>query len=123
MGILEPSAILTTDTIFTWQLKKQSINHQCRLRIYKFFYDRVVVIASALPDYSSELSCQTLQYLINEVCYRFGIAPSKTMWIEHYPAFNADAKQFYYHVLLIGNRVCLYKVGQQQLEFLLGQKI
>ncbi len=123
MGKLESTSVLTTDTIFSWQQQEHRINCQCRLRIYQFSLDQVVVITSALPDHPGASFSPMVQHLIDQVGSRFGIVPGKTMWIEHYPQFSSGNLEFYYQVLMVKDQVSWHKITQNQLEYLLGQKI
>jgi len=45
------------------------------------------------------------------------------MWIEHYPQFKLGTLEFYYQVLIVKDQVSWHKITQNQLEYLLGQKI
>ena len=123
MGNIESTAVLTTDKIITWKQKEHRINCQCRLRIYQLDFDRVVVIASSRSDYPGASNLREVKRLIHQVCYDFGIPIGKTMWIEHYPANHPEGLEFYYQVLFLWDEVCWYKIGQHQLEWLLGQRI
>lgn len=123
MGEIQSAAVLTVDTIFTWQPNGYSIDCQCRLRIYKLSFDTAIVIVSTLPEDSSLALNGMMLELIHVVCYRFGLAPNKTMWIEHDPGWHPNSQEKYYEIILIWNEANWQKSSKEKIEQLLGQPL
>ena len=116
----QPSATLNVDTIFTWQPAGQEIDSQCHLLIYYLAYNQAVVIVRKLGDNPGQSITDNTPQLVNLVCYRFGLAPYKVMWLEHSPAEYRQDEDTYTLVMLTINQVLRQRVTQQSLERLLG---
>ena len=116
----QPNATLNVDTIFTWQPAGQEFNSQCHLLIYYLSYARAVVIVTELVDNPGQSITDSVTQLVNLVCYRFGLAPSKVMWLEHSPAEYFKDEDTYTLVMLTLDQVIRQRVTQQSLEKLLG---
>lgn len=82
----QPITNQPVEQILTWRPYEQSFNSQCRLRIYYISVDMAVVIVTELEENPGKSITDSAKQLIHLVCYRFGLAPYKVMWIEHYPA-------------------------------------
>ncbi len=123
MNISESPAVLTIDTTIAWYSQIAQTKCHYRLRIYKIAFDQVVVIVSELQDNSSRLITREASTLIDLVCYNFGLAPEKTMWVEHYPAGYLKEEETYKQVLLVQGQVHSTRISKQKLEALLGVKL
>lgn len=120
MNLSESPAVLSIDTVFTWYSEIAKIDCQCRLRIYKITFDKAVIIVSELHNnYGRSITDEALT-LINLVCYKFGLSPAKTMWVEHYPAGYLKDEDTYDEVMLALFHVHSKRIQKQQLEALLG---
>lgn len=120
MNLSESPAVLAVDTLFTWYSEIAETNCQCRLKLYKIAFDKTIVIASELPDNPGRSITDEALTLIHLVCYKFGLAPAKTMWIEHYPTGYLKEADTYDEVMLGQFNVRSKRVNQQKLEALLG---
>ncbi len=116
----KPAATLRVDKILTWQPVGQDFNSQCHLLIYYFSYDRAMVIVTELADNPGQSITATVTQLIHLVCYRFGLAPYKVMWLEHYPPGVLNDEDSYEQVMLALGHFIRQRVSQQSLERLLG---
>lgn len=110
----------TVDTLFTWYSTTIKSDCHCRLRIYQLAFDCVVIIVSECFDNPGRSITDEAPTLINLVCYRFGYAPAKVMWIEHYPDGYLKEKESYHEVMRTVGHLSSKKVTRQQLEELLG---
>ena len=116
----QPAATLNVDTIFTWQPDGQEIDNQCHLLIYYLAYNQAVVIVRDLGNNPGQSITDNVPQLVNLVCYRFGLAPSKVMWLEHSPPEYRQDEDTYNLVMLTLDLVLRQRVTQQSLERLLG---
>ena len=116
----QPLANQGIDTILTWRPHEQSFNSQCRLRIYYISFDMAVVIVTELEDNLGKSITDSAKQLIHLVCYHFGLALYKVMWIEHYPAGYLKEEETYDLVMLALGEVTCQRVSQQYLEGLVG---
>lgn len=109
----------TTDVIFSWQCMKYHIECQCRLRIYHLTFDKYLVIISPVPDYPSASSTYSLQNLVHQISYCYNLPPTKTMWVEHYPATELNETDFYYQLLANKHNVSLFEISQDELQMMI----
>ena len=109
--------------MFTWHSKIAKIDCQCRLRIYKISFDKVVVIVSELPDNLGRSITEEALTLIQLVCHKFALNPTKTMWLEHYPRGYLKDEEVYEHLTLIQCNVCSSRINKQKIEALLSVKL
>lgn len=116
----QPIANQTVDQIFTWQPPQQDFDSQCRLRIYYLTFDTAVVIVSELVDNPGKSIADSVSQLINLICYSFGLAPYKVMWIEHFPAGYLKEGETYNQVMLSPGGISCKRVNQPYIERLLG---
>lgn len=116
-------AILNVDMLFTWYSETAKGNCHCHLRIYKVAYDHAVIIVSELPDNPGRSITDEASALINLVCYKFGFAPYKIMWIEHYPAGYLKDDETYDEVMLAAGCISSRRISRQSLEKLLSVKL
>lgn len=120
MAQSQPTANQSVDQIFSWRSQGQSFDSQCRLRIYYLAFNQAVVIITELEDNPGKSITDTAQQLIHLVCYRFGLAPYKVMWIEHYPAGDLKKSETYDLITLTLGRVTSQRISLHYLENLLG---
>ena len=120
LNLSEAPAVLTVDTLFTWYSEIAQTDCQCRLRIYKITFDKAVIIASELPNNPGRSISDEALTLIHLVCYKFGQAPAKTMWIEHYPPGYLKQEDTYEQVMLGQFCVRSKRIAKPKLESLLG---
>ena len=123
LELSESPAILSTDTIFTWYSETVKTDCWCRLRIYKITLDHLVVIVSELPDNPGRSITDEASKLINLVCYQFGLAPYKVMWIEHYPVGYLKDDETYDELRQGLGKVSSKRINKQKLEVLLGVQL
>lgn len=116
----QPITNQPVEQILTWRPYEQSFNSQCRLRIYYISVDMAVVIVTELEENPGKSITDSAKQLIHLVCYRFGLAPYKVMWIEHYPAGYLKEAETYDLVMLALGEVTCQRVSQQALEGLIG---
>ena len=120
MAQSQPTANQSVDQRFSWRPQGQSFDSQCRLRIYYLCFAQAVVIVSELEDNPGKSITDNAQQLIHLVCYRFGLAPYKVMWIEHYPAGYLKKSETYDLITLALGEVTCQRVSQHYIESLLG---
>lgn len=120
LNFSESAAILDVDLLFSWYSQTAKGNCHCRLRIYKVTFERAVIIVSELPDNPGRSISDEASTLINLVCYKFGYAPYKVMWIEHYPPGYLKDGETYDEVMLVAGGISSRRINQQSLEKLLG---
>lgn len=120
LNFSESEAILDVDTLFSWYSARAKGNCHCRLRIYKLTSNRAVIIVSELPDNPGRSITDEASTLINLVCYKFGFAAYKVMWIEHYPPGYLKESQTYDEVMVAAGCISSRRINQQSLEKLLG---
>ena len=123
MNISESPAVLTIDTSITWYSQKAQTYCQCRLRIYKITFDQAVVIVSELDDNPGRSISDEALSLIHFVCDEFGLSPTKTMWLEHYPAGYLKEEETYDEVVMLQSYTYSKRMSKQKLEALLGVKL
>ncbi len=123
MNLSNPPAILSVDLLFTWHSKLAKIDCQCRLRIYKITFDKVVVIVSELPDNPGRTITDEALTLIHLVCNKLALKPNKTMWLEHYPKGYLGDEENYEQVMLIQGNVWSSRITKQKIEALLSVKL
>ncbi len=123
MNISESPAVLTIDTPITWYSQKAQTYCQCRLRIYKITFDQAVVIVSELDDNPGRSITDEALTLIHFVCNEFGLSPTKTMWLEHYPAGYLKEEETYDEVVRLQSYTYSKRMSKQKLEALLGVKL
>ncbi len=121
MEQLKSTSSLSIDTIFSWISNEHSIECKCRLRIFNLSLGLFLVIISATPDYPGASFTQSLRQVIHQVSYSFNLPLNKTMWIEHYPAFNSSDIDYYYHLLLARHQVSWHQIELAKLKFILKQ--
>ena len=121
MEQLKSTSSPSIDTIFNWISNEHSIECKCRLRIFNLSLGRFLVIISALPDYPSASFSQSLRQVICQITYSFDLPLNKTMWIEHYPAFNSSDVDYYYHLLVARHQVSWHQIELPKLKFILKQ--
>ncbi len=109
--------------IFTWYSELVKKDCKCRLRIYKITLDHFVVIVDELPDNLGLGISTEASKLINLVCYQFGMASYKVMWVEHYPAGYLENDETYHVVMQELSAVSSKRIKKQKLEVLLGVQI
>ena len=117
------TAILTTDTIFSWRPTERGFDCQCRLKIYQKCSDQRVVIFSISPDLPETTFSRTIPPLIRQVNHRFNLSPQKTMWLEHYPGVKFKTTDDYFQLSILQDRVSRFKMAPYQIKLLLGQKV
>lgn len=122
LELSQSPTVLSTDTIFTWYSEAVKRDCKCRLRIYRINFDYSVVVVSELPNNSRSISDEASR-LINLICYQFGLAFFKTMWIEHYPVGYLNDDESYHEVMLGVGKIFSKRINQQKLERLLGIKL
>ncbi len=123
MNISDLPAVLTIDTPITWYSQKAQTYCQCRLRIYKITFDQAVVIVSELDDNPGRSISDEALTLIHFVCDEFGLSPTKTMWLEHYPAGYLKEEETYDEVVMLQSYTYSKRMSKQKLEALLGVKL
>ncbi|MEM8831988.1 MAG: hypothetical protein AAGE96_21925 [Cyanobacteria bacterium P01_G01_bin.19] len=123
MSLFEPPATLDVDMTFRWYSEVAKGNCHCRLRIYKLTFDHAVIIVSELLDNPGRSISDEASTLINLVCYQFGFAIYKVMWIEHYPAGYLKNEDTYDEIMLAVGRISSRRVSQAKLEEFLGVKL
>lgn len=116
-------AVLSTDTVFTWYSETVKTDCRCRLRIYKITLDKVIVIVSELSDNPGRSISDEASKLINLVCYQFGLASYKVMWIEHYPVGYLKNDETYDVIMLGLDQVSSKRIHKQKLEVFLRVKL
>lgn len=120
LNFSESAATLDVDMLFTWYSETAKGNCHCRLRIYKVAFDQAVIIVSELPDNPGRSITDEASTLINLVCYKFGFASYKVMWIEHYPPGYLKGGGTYDEVMLAAGCISSRGINRQALEKLLG---
>ncbi len=120
MNLSTPPAVLSVDLLFTWHSKIAKIDCQCRLRIYKITFDKVVVIVSELPENPGRSITEEALTLIQLVCHKFALNPSQTMWLEHYPQGYLKDEDVYEQLTLMQCHVCSSRINKQKIEALLS---
>ncbi len=123
MNISESPAVLTIDTPITWYSQKAQTYCQCRLRIYKITFELTVVIVSELDDNPGRSISDEALSLIHFVCDEFGLSPTKTMWVEHYPVGYLKDEETYEQVMLVQGHPYLTRISQQKIEAVLGVQL
>ena len=121
--ISESPALLHTKTRFKWYSETGNTECECGLRIYKITFDKAVVIAEELNDNHGRSITDEAITLINLICYKFGLSPSKTMWIEHYPEGYLKAEDTYDEIWLTMFHVKSKRIKKENLEALLGVRL
>ncbi|MDJ0573330.1 MAG: hypothetical protein QNJ53_30435 [Pleurocapsa sp. MO_192.B19] len=106
--------------MFTWYSEAAKGNCHCRLRLYKISFNRSLIIVSELPDNPGRSITDEAPTLINLVCYQFGLAPFKVMWIEHYPSGYLKEVETYDEVMLAAGYIYSRRIQKQKLSALLG---
>ncbi len=123
MNLSNPPAVLSVDLLFTWRSKIAKIDCQCRLRIYKITFDKAVVIVSELPDNPGRSITEEALTLIQLVCHKFALNPTKTMWLEHYPQGYLKDEEVYEQLMLMQCNVYSSRIKKQKIEGLLSVKL
>ncbi len=123
MSFSESAAILDVDMLFTWYSEIAKGNCHCHLRIYKVTFDRAVIIVSELPNNPGRSITDEASTLINLVCYKFGFASYKVMWIEHYPPGYLKDGETYDEVVMAAGYISSKRTNRQSLEKLLGVSV
>lgn len=123
LSLFETSAILDVDMKFSWYSETAKGNCHCRLRIYKLNFDHAMIIVSELLDNPGRSISDEASNLIHLVCYQFGFAIYKVMWIEHYPGGYLKDEDTYDEVMLALGRISSRRVSQAKLEEFLGVKL
>ncbi len=123
LNLSNAPAVLSVDLLFTWHSKIAKIDCQCRLRIYKITFDKVVVIVSELPDNPGRSITEEALTLIHLICQKFALNPTKTMWLEHYPQGYLGDEEIYEHLTLMQCNVWFSRINKQKLEALLSVKL
>ena len=123
MNLSESPAVLIVNTLFTWYSEIAQRDCQCRLRIYQISFDKAVIIASELFKNPGRSITDEALTLIHLVCYKFGLAPNKTMWIEHKRAGYLKNEETYDEVMLGQFGVRSKRINISKLEALLGVTI
>ena len=123
LNISESPALLLVEQEFKWYSEIGKRDCECRLRIYKITFDKAVVIASELKDNSGCSITDEAITLINLVCYKFGLSPSKTMWVEHKSEGYLKSEDSYDEIWLSMFHVQSRRIKKQNLETLLGTKL
>ena len=113
-------AILSNDITFSWYSEGVKKQGKCRLRIYQITFDHVVVIVSELSNNPGRSITEEASKLINLVCYQFGLAPFKVMWVEHYSAGYLKNHETYDVIMMGLGDVFSKRINKQRLEVLLG---
>ena len=116
-------ALLHTKTRFKWYSETGHTECECGLRIYKITFDKAVVIASELNDNPGRSITDEAMTLINLICYKFGLSPSKIMWIEHKSEGYLKAEDTYDEIWLTMFHVQSRRIKKENLEALLGVKL
>ena len=117
------AANLNVDMLFTWYSETAKGNCHCRLRVYKMTFDQAVIIVSELPDNPGRSITDEASSLINLVCYQFGFASYKVMWIEHYPPGYLKDGETYDEVMLGAGHISSRRINKGSLENLLGAEL
>lgn len=120
MSPFELPATLDIDMTFSWYSEIEKGNCHCRLRIYKLTFDSAVIIVSELLDNPGRSITDEASALIHLVCYQFGLAIYKVMWIEHYPAGYLKDEDTYDEIMLTSGTISSRRVSQAKLEEFLG---
>lgn len=123
IDVSELAAILEVKIEFTWHSEIAQKDCKCGLRIFKIGFDKAVIIVSELQDNPGRSITEEAVTLINLVCYKFGLSPFKTMWIEHYPEGYLKEEDTYDEIRLSPFRIDSKRIKKQNLEALLGLKI
>ncbi len=123
LNISESPAVLTIDTPITWYSQLAHLKCECRLRIYKITFELAVVIVSELDYNPGRSITDEALTLIHLVCHEFGLSPTKTMWLEHYPVGYLKDEETYEQVLLWQGYTYSKRISKQKLEALLGVKL
>lgn len=123
MTPFEPPATLDVDMKFSWYSEVAKGNCHCRLRIYKLTFDSAVIVVSELVDNPGRSIADEASTLIHSVCYQFGFATYKVMWIEHYPAGYLKDEDTYDEIMLAAGKISSRRVSQAKLEEFLGLKL
>lgn len=123
MNFSESAAILDVDMLFNWYSETAKGNCHCRLRIYKVTFDQAVIIVSELLDNPGRSITDEASTLINLVCYQFGLAPYKVMWIEHYPPGYLKDDETYDEVMLAMGGISSRRINKRTLEQFLSVKL
>ena len=122
LELSEYPSVLSTDTEFTWYSETVKKDCKCHLRIYKIKLDYSIVIVSELPDNPRSISDEASK-LINLICYQFGLASYKTMWIEHYPVGDINNDESFHEVMLGIAGISVNRINKTKLESLLAIKL
>ena len=123
LNLSNAPAVLSVDLLFTWHSKIAKIDCQCRLRIYKITFDKVVVIVSELPDNPGRTITDEALTLIHLVCNKLALKPTKTMWLEHYPKGYLKDEETYEQVMLTQGNVWSKRIKKEKIEALLSVKL
>ena len=123
LNISESPAVLTIDTPITWYSQLAKLKCACRLRIYRMTFDQAVVIVSELEDYPGRSITDEALTLIHLICHEFGLSPTKSMWLEHYPVGYLKDEETYDEVMLWQGYTYSKRISKQKLEALLGVKL
>ena len=108
---------------FTWYSEVVNKDCKCRLRIYQINFDHIVVIVSELSNNPGRSITEEASKLINLVCYQFGFAPFKVMWIEHYPVGYVKNHETYDVIMMGLGDVFSQRINLQELEAFLGVQL
>lgn len=120
MSPFELPATLDVDMTFSWYSDTAKGNCHCRLRIYKLTFNTAVIIVSELLDNPGRSITDEASALIHLVCYQFGLAIYKVMWIEHYPAGYLKNEDTFDEIMLTTGIISSRRVSQAKLEEFLG---
>lgn len=120
MTPFKPTATLDVDMEFSWYSEVAKGNCHCRLRIYKLSFDSAVIIVSELLDNPGRSISDEASALIHLVCYQFGLAIYKIMWIEHYPGGYLKDEDTYDEIMLTTGIISSKRISQAKLEEFLG---
>lgn len=82
-----------------------------------------MVIVSELSDNPGRSISDETSKLINLVCYQFGLASYKVMWIEHYPVGYLKNDETYDVIMLGLDKVASKRIHKQKLEIFLRVKL
>ena len=123
LNLSNPPAVLSLDLLLTWHSEIAKTDCQCRLRIYKITFEKVVVIVSELPENPGLTITDEGLTLIHLVCHKLALKPTKTMWLQHYPKGYLKDEETYEQVMLVQGNIYSTRINKQKIEALLGIKL
>ncbi|MCB0122677.1 MAG: hypothetical protein KDE58_10560 [Caldilineaceae bacterium] len=117
--------MLLTDTIHHYEPFEQLYAH-CRLRIYQH-NEQVIVIVTEMADNREIAVTNYWPELAYEIADQYGLTPTTTIWLEHYPQGNyalASARgDTFDQLTLAAERPQWRRLTHEEIEQLIGEPL